>query len=239
LIDSIINKESIMTQRYAVYFSPSADSQLGQFGQRVLCRSATSDRKPNASSTFSDQARWLRLTEKPAHYGFHATLKAPFELKRSITVDKLTRAVTDFATSQSPIELTSLSPRNLGDFMALTLENEIETLSKFALDCVISLEPFRQVLSDGDMQRRKLHGISSRQESLLLEYGYPYVADEFRFHLTLSDKLSKHDQDYKTWVISEYDKLVVRPPVLDQIAIYAQTDRQSPFIQVAEFALSG
>ncbi|MFT4728400.1 MAG: 2'-5' RNA ligase [Granulosicoccus sp.] len=228
-----------MTERYAIYFSPGADSELGQFGQTVLCRSATCERKANASSTFSDQARWLQITEKPTHYGFHATLKAPFDLKRSHTVDSLTAAISEFATSQSPIELTSLFPRELGGFMALTLDNEIESLSSFALNCVGSFESFRKTLSDVDIQRRKLHGLSNRQESLLLQYGYPYVADEFRFHLTLSDRLSEHDQDYRSWVISEYNRLVVKTPVLDQIAIFTQTDRRTPFLQLAKFNLSG
>lgn len=123
--------------------------------------------------------------------------------------------------------------------MALTLDNEIESLSSFALNCVGSFESFRKTLSDVDIQRRKLHGLSNRQESLLLQYGYPYVADEFRFHLTLSDRLSEHDQDYRSWVISEYNRLVVKTPVLDQIAIFTQTDRRTPFLQLAKFNLSG
>lgn len=228
-----------MTERYAMYFSPAANSELEQFGQSVLCRSATRARQTNASSAFPDQARWLKITAQPAHYGFHATLKAPFELKRSNTLDNLTTAVTAFAMTQSPIELTSLYPRELGGFMALTLEYELESLSSFALNCVKSFESFRKTLSDEDIQRRKLQGLSSRQESLLLEYGYPYVADEFRFHMTLSSKLKEHDKDYKAWAISEYNRLISKTPVLDKIAVFSQTDRQTPFVQLAEFPLAG
>lgn len=226
-----------MTERYAVYFAPSADSELGLFGQSILCRTATHERKTDAKSTFADQSQWLRLTEKPAHYGFHATLKAPFELAHNQTLDTLTAAVTEFSKNQLPIELTSLYPRSLGGFMALTLENEIEPLSRFALNCVEVFEPFRKALSDSDLQRRKLQALSNRQESLLLKYGYPYVADEFHFHLTLSGKLNDHDKEYENWVISEYNSLITDTPVLDRIAIFKQVDRQSPFIQIAEFCL--
>jgi hypothetical protein len=74
---------------------------------------------------------------------------------------------------------------------------------------------------------------------LLLEYGYPYVADEFCFHLPLSGALSEHDQDYKSWLISEYDRLVNEIPMLDRIAIFRQAGRQNPFVQLAEFSLTG
>jgi 2'-5' RNA ligase len=226
-----------MTERYAVYFAPGADSELGLFGQSILCRSATRKRETDARSTFADQSQWLRLTEKPAHYGFHATLKAPFELAHNQSLDSLTAAVTEFAKNQLPIELTSLYPRSLGGFMALTLENEFEPLSRFALNCVESLEPFRKALSDSDLQRRKSQSLSNRQEILLLKYGYPYVADEFHFHLTLSGKLSDHDKDYEAWAISEYSRLISETPVLDRLAIFKQVDRQSPFLQLVEFCL--
>ena len=227
-----------MTERYAVYFAPGADSELGLFGQSILCRSATRERKKDARSTFTDQSQWLRLTENPAHYGFHATLKAPLELAHDQTLDTLTAAVTEFAKNQLPIKLTTLYPRSLGGFMALTLESEIEPLSRLALDCVESFEPFRKALSDSDLQRRKSQSLSNRQESLLLKYGYPYVADEFHFHLTLSGKLSEHDKDYEAWVISEYSRLISETPILDRLAIYKQVDRQSPFLQLAVFPLS-
>jgi 2'-5' RNA ligase len=228
-----------MTERYAVYFSPSANSALEKFGQSVLCRTASSPRTTPASSSFSDQIRWLELTEKPAHYGFHATLKAPFELEDRQSPEDLLSAVADFAKAQSPLELTSLYPRSLDGFMALTLEYEIDALSQFAHSCVKCFEPFRKTLSDADIVRRKQQNLSSRQETLLLEYGYPYVADEFRFHLTLSGRLKESDADYETWVISEYERLVHQVPILDQIAIFTQADRQTPFVEVAKFYLTG
>lgn len=228
----------IMTKRFAVYFSPGKHTELGQFGQSILCRSPILARQPDASSTFTDQARWLQLTAKPAHYGFHATLKAPFELSDAQTEEGLISAVADFAINRSSVELTTLYPRSLGGFMALTIGNDIEPLSRFAFDCVESFELFRKALSDSDVQRRRQQALTRRQEVLLLEYGYPYVNDEFRFHLTLSNTLSEHDHDYETWVISEYDRLVSKPPMLDRVAVFSQADRQTAFIQLAAFPLA-
>ena len=122
--------------------------------------------------------------------------------------------------------------------MALTLNSEIDELSRFALSCVEAFEPYREALSEADIKRRKLQALSGRQGALLLEYGYPYVADEFRFHLTLSGKLSESDQDYENWIIGEYNRLITKTPVLDRLAIFTQADRQSPFVEIAEFHLA-
>jgi len=39
------------------------------------------------------------------------------------------------------------------------------------------------------MQKRLSSPLTVRQQQLLDEYGYPYVLDEFRFHITLSDRM--------------------------------------------------
>jgi len=225
-----------MSERYAVYFSPDTDSELGQFGQTVFCRTANSIRTLDASSTFIDQDRWRQLTEKPAHYGFHATLKAPFELVEGQTLETLTSQVERFAASAQTIELATLYPRSLGGFMALNLDSDIDALSNFALNCVETFEPFRRALSDTDIARRKQHQLSDRQEFYLQKYGYPHVGDEFRFHLTLTGRLESDDQDFENWVISEYKNSVSQTPVLDRVSIFMQPDRATPFVQLSEHA---
>lgn len=118
--------------------------------------------------------------------------------------------------------------------MALTVNSEMTTLASFAFNCVESFEMFRKDLSDADIQRRKTQSLTDRQEALLLKYGYPYVADQFQFHITLSEKLGEYDGEFKAWVISEYDRFISTTPVLDRISVFAQTDRQTSFVQIGE-----
>ena len=40
-----------------------------------------------------------------------------------------------------------------------------------------------------DLERRRKSGLSERHDTYLVRWGYPYIFDEFRFHLTLSNKL--------------------------------------------------
>lgn len=226
-----------MTERYAVYFSPKGNTELSEFGEQVLARSSSEPRSSNASSSFSDQERWLALTKKPAHYGFHATLKAPFELADGQSLESFFLAAERFASTQHSIPLLTLAPRYLSRFMALTLSKPQDELNQFAFACVKEFESFRKPLSEADIKRRKQAALSARQETLLHEYGYPYVAEEFRFHMTLSDAMQKSDQDYQDWVTNLYETIINTTPELDQIAIYSQTNRDSAFIKEAEFPL--
>ena len=226
-----------MSKRYAIYFAPKESSQLSQFGEVILARTATTARKPDANSTFTDQARWKALTNKPAHYGFHATLKAPFELRDDVTFDQLLLAVETFASTQKSLALETLAPRYLSRFMALTLSEQQKELTEFAFSCVTELEDFRRPLSEADIKRRQLRSLTARQDALLHKYGYPYIDDEFRFHMTLSDAMENSDQDYQEWVQDQYARCVTTTPVLDQLAIYAQTTRETAFIQLAAFPL--
>ncbi|MFK8076585.1 MAG: DUF1045 domain-containing protein [Granulosicoccus sp.] len=226
-----------MSKRYAIYFAPKESSQLSHFGEIILARTAICAREADASSSFTDQARWKTITKKPAHYGFHATLKAPFELRDNVTFDQLLLAVEKFASTQKPITLETLAPRHRSSFMALTLSEQQKELKKFAFSCVTEFENFRRPLTEADIKRRQLRTLTPQQDALLLKYGYPYIADEFSFHMTLSDTMESSDQDYQEWVQDQYTRCVTETPVLDQLAIFAQTTRETAFIQLAAFPL--
>ena len=76
--------------RYAVYYAPAADSALWRFGSATLGYDAlTGEDLPFAVPPGCDLALWPAFTEEPRRYGFHATLKAPFELADGRFLDHL------------------------------------------------------------------------------------------------------------------------------------------------------
>lgn len=227
-----------MPARYALYFSPEDTSSLGLYGKTILGRTARSQRTDDASSSFNDQARWHSLTRKPAHYGFHATLKAPFELMAGSQLTELTSLCRQLATRLEPIELAGLAPGKISNFAALSLRWQPDTLTALARDCVEALEPVRAPISEQDIQRRLHQPLSDRQLLQLKRYGYPYIFDDFQFHMTLSDQLSASDADYLLWLEQEYTQLVTSVPVLDRIALYTQSDRKSAFVMLEAYCLS-
>ena len=67
--------------RYAIYFTPPEASALAAFGASAIGYCAASGRDVALpDSPFHDRADAMALTEEPRRYGFHGTLKAPFEL---------------------------------------------------------------------------------------------------------------------------------------------------------------
>jgi hypothetical protein len=94
--------------------------------------------------------------------------------------------------------------------------------------------------TDADLERRRAAGLSKRQDKLLVKWGYPYVLDQFRFHLTLTGTLEKPERKLVRAVLSELVAQVCAAPiVVRDLVIFTQDDRQSPFRILARFPLVG
>ncbi|MBV9263088.1 MAG: DUF1045 domain-containing protein, partial [Candidatus Eremiobacteraeota bacterium] len=83
----------------------------------------------------------------------------------------------------------ALDVRAIGEFLALVPTSAPGELHSFAASVVTSFDPFRAPLSAGERQRRLAAGLSEQQIGNLDQWGYPYVLDEFRFHMSLTGKI--------------------------------------------------
>ena len=172
--------------RYAVYVAPDADSPLGRFGNAWLGfepRSGVDLPRPALVGLTESDIR--RATVAPARYGFHATLKPPFALAEGADVAALDRAVAGLAAALAPVDIPALRLARIDRFLALVPARPVAALDALAAECVAALDRFRAP-EGPDRVRRRRAGLTDRQAALLAEWGYPYVLDEFRFHLTLS-----------------------------------------------------
>uniref|UniRef100_UPI0035C82E0F DUF1045 domain-containing protein n=1 Tax=Pseudooctadecabacter sp. TaxID=1966338 RepID=UPI0035C82E0F len=100
----------------------------------------------------------------------------------------------DLAARCSPAQSGGLTLTTLGGFLALTPTGDLTALERVASACVRDLDPFRAPASPDELARRRSAGLTTRQEALMMEWGYPYVMEEFRFHLTLSGRLAQADR---------------------------------------------
>lgn len=231
--------------RYAVYFIPGDDSELAAYGNSVLRRTANGNDFLNPDYQFAGEeinkknGVWQRITSTPRHYGFHATLKAPFELTKAYRESDLLSAVEALSHRHAACSLSSLKPMRLASFAALMInEEEQRNIAELASEVVKTLEPFREPLSMQDIARRKPDSLTERQRNMLERFGYPFVMEEFRFHMTLSDKLTESDTVFYDWLILEYEKSITKPVVLDRLAVSYQPNRASRFRRIAEFLLN-
>ena len=212
--------------RFSIYFAPSDNSELAEFGRQVLQDEALENDYPER----------IKITRKAAHYGFHSTFKAPMELAEGADLNQLLQAVETFVRTKKPVALKGLGPNRIKGFHALTLpaSNEVD---QFAADVVTSFDHFRAPMSEADRARRNPSELSARQREYLERYGYPHVLDEFRFHMTLSHRLDNiaESNSYHTWLLDLFSKTVTETPWLDRLAIFSQPNRASAFTRIAEF----
>lgn len=176
-----------MTARYAIYYAPPPESPLSQRAAAWLGRDAFSGRRlrrpalPQLSGLNLDT-----LTRDARGYGFHATLKAPFELAEGVTETQLLDAAAAFAAQRAPFE-AAIEPAVVGGrFLAFVLAAPSAEMDALHRDCVTAFDRFRAPLSDFDLERRRKSALSPEQDARLLAWGYPYVFEDFRFHMTLT-----------------------------------------------------
>lgn len=190
--------------RFAVYYLPD-DEVLADFGADWLgwdIRSGTARAQPPVEGIAA-------LTEAPRRYGFHATLKPPFRLAEGRRAEDLADEVAALARRKAPREMDGLALTRIGRFLALTPRGDPGALERLAFSCVSDLDPFRQPPSEAELQARRAVGLTPRQDDLLRRWGYPYVLEEFRFHLTLTGPLAPKDMDRARRVLT--DKLPKLP----------------------------
>lgn len=178
-------------RRYGVYFAPMP-GPLAEFGAAWLGWDLERGQSVAHPDVPGLPMPVEEITATPRKYGFHATLKPPFRLTAGRSEADLIEAF-DILGSRTfhPVEGLSLELTKLGRFIALTPKGNIAQLSGLAAMCVETLDEFRAPPSGAELEKRRAAGLSHRQEMMLLEWGYPYVINEFRFHMTLTGKLPK------------------------------------------------
>jgi putative phosphonate metabolism protein len=226
-----------MTRRYALYFAPPEGSGLEAFGRSFLGRDhLTGETVDQLAIDGLDSERLKTITTSARHYGFHATLKAPFELKEGCDVDDLRRAAQVFAQGRNAFEAPPLKVSTLSRWIAFTLSEDSPAMNRLAADCVRDFEQFRAPLSEGDIARRRKSGLTPRQDEQMLAYGYPYIFDDFHFHMTLAGPLDVDVRDSLVTTLQPLTSAIEAVPLkVDAIALYEQPDRDSPFVQTGRF----
>jgi len=217
--------------RYALYFTPPHDDPLTALASRWLGRDAFDD-KTFSSTTAGDLGadEHRQATEEPRRYGFHATLKAPFELAGSVTERDLMEVATEFAAKTPAFTLPELVLGQLGRFFALVPGDIYPALQTFSADVVRSFEPFRAALSEADIARRKPEQLDEAHRANLLRWGYPYVMEQFRFHMTLTGQVVPERQEAVAAVLRQtFADHIGRPLPISGLAVFVEETRGAPF----------
>jgi putative phosphonate metabolism protein len=218
--------------RFAIYFAPDPASALWRFGSSCMSYDASLALGCDPLiPTFWSEDEWWDRTEEPRRYGFHATLKAPFHLREDVREEELFEAFDEFASVQKPFVIDGLRVACLGTFVALVPVGDVGKLNRLAADSVRAFDKFRAPLSPEDFARRLSGQLTPRQKQYVEEWGYPYVLEEFRFHMTLtgplaSDECLKAERELKSLFAASVGP---GPVAIDSIALFRQDRRDGRF----------
>jgi len=205
--------------RHALYFAPPP-------GDFATAAAHWIGRDAETGQTFAPLHPDLpTLSASARRYGFHGTLKPPFHLAHGVDEDALLATIEVVGASLSPASVPGMQVRGLDGFLALVPVGDTSALDALAGQIVTRLDHLRAPLTDADRARRNPDALSPRQRDLLDRWGYPYVLDEFRFHLTLTDRLTA-DQMATLRPLAEghFAPFLPRPLVLDRIAVFVEDD---------------
>jgi putative phosphonate metabolism protein len=176
--------------RFALYWAPEPEDPLHALGSAWLGRDAeTGAALPQPHLPALDIAE---ITADPRLYGLHATLKPPFRPAREPAA--VAAAAEALAARLAPFDLPPLAVRDLSGFLALRETAPCPALRALADACVEALDACRAPPAEAELARRRQAGLTPAQEALLARWGYPYVFDEWRFHLTLTRRLSAEER---------------------------------------------
>ncbi len=217
--------------RYAIYYAASADSALTKFGAECLGYDAHSGAEvPFLPETVGLVSDWAEITADPRKYGFHATLKAPMALVATSSEAQLVEACSAFALKSRTNPVIRPVIDAISGFIALVPAEPVAGLQQLAADCVREFDSFRAPLTAEDRARRKPEKLTERQRDHLDRWGYPYVMEEFRFHMTLTGRLSTDRRGPILDMLRQrFSALRLDAIAIDRIALFRQADANSRF----------
>jgi putative phosphonate metabolism protein len=225
--------------RYAIYFAPAPASTLHAVGSAWLGRDAISGETiaPPPLNGLT-HARWRHVTASPQSYGLHATLKAPFHLAPGVTRDDLVRLTQHVAAASTPFIGPRLTLARLSGFFALIPAEPSERLADLAAACVRDVDALRATAAPDERARRLQSPLTGRQRELLDRWGYPYVLDEWRFHVTLATAFDPGEADSLCALLERVIAPACEMPIaIDAISLFEQPAPDEPFRATARFPL--
>jgi putative phosphonate metabolism protein len=179
------------------------------------------------------------MTRTPRKYGFHGTMKPPFFLAEGTDAHGLHEAAEAFCATRAAVTIPQLEVRRLGGFIAVVPSEPDAALADLAAATVEALDPFRAPPSEAELARRRKARLTDRQEAHLMRWGYPYVMEEFRFHLTLTGRLPPDAADAARAALARHFAGIVPTPwTIGSLCLMGE-DAQGRFHLVHRYTLAG
>ncbi len=212
--------------RAAIYFTPPDDAPLAHLASDWLGRDAFTGAQTRPLEP------WLQpLVADPARYGFHATMKAPFRPAGGVSLEALDDHLAAFCAAREATTIRALALHRISGFFALVPDRAEPALDALAAETVRAFEPVRAPLGPAELARRKPESLSERQRAYLTDWGYPYVFEEFRFHMTLTGRVPEDAAPaVEAMLLARFEPVLGQPLRIGSLALFCESGPGQPFL---------
>ncbi|KPA20600.1 hypothetical protein shim_32030 [Shimia sp. SK013] len=224
-------------RRYGIYYTPCPGA-LADFGAAWLGWDVTTGADVAHPDVDGLPLPVTEITATPRKYGLHGTIKPPFFLADGTQIDDLAQTFATLCTRLAPITLDGLVLARLGSFIALKIDGDQTALADLAGTVVRDLDNFRAPPTKAELERRRKSSLSARQDALLTQWGYPYVMDEFRFHITLSGRVGKNAEATIAALTPHVTPILPNPFVVNSLTLVGEDDA-GMFHEIQRHTLTG
>jgi putative phosphonate metabolism protein len=218
--------------RLALYWAPDAQDPLHARGSAWLGRDAAT------GAALPQPAGRAEVTADARLYGLHATLKPPFRLRHGYAAAR--EAAAALAARIAPFDLPPLAVHDLDGFLALRETAPCAPLHALADACVTALDDHRVPPDAAELARRRPERLPPAQRAHLDRWGYPYVFEEWRFHVTLTRRLAPEEKAVLLPAVEAFlGDAPARPRRVAAISLFVQPAPGAPFTIAERLALRG
>jgi hypothetical protein len=222
--------------RAALYWAPPPDDPLHRLGSAWLGRDAETGAALEQPSL--PGLDLPALTKDPRGYGLHATLKPPFRLAKDWAAFREDAA--RLAAGTAPFDLPPLELASLDGFLALRESAPCPPLQALADACVAGMDEHRVPPDEAEIARRRPERFSQAERHNLYRWGYPHVFGEWRFHVTLTQRLSsEQDSMVRPALLHWLREAPEQPRRVTELCLFTQASLDAPFLIAERLKLGG
>jgi hypothetical protein len=149
-------------------------------------------------------------------------------------------AARELADRTPPFELPRLAVSDVFGFLALRETVPCPPLQALADACVEHLDHLRAPPTDAELARRRRSGLTPQQDAMLVRWGYPYVFDNWFFHMTLTRRLTVDEKRiYQPAAERWFARAIAMPRRVRDICLFVQPAPGEPFVIAERLPLRG
>lgn len=220
-----------MPARYAVCYAPEPESALANLGRTWLGRDVTSpDMFPQPEIPGFTPERLAKLTHWRRHEGLHCILKPSIQLGPRATESAFLASARVLSSILTPVVVPQLEISVIGKFIALTPTVASRELELLAVKCVRAFESYRQPINVNLDRRYRSEKLTVYQKRMMRHWGYPFVMEEFRFFIPLTDRIEDDDERERLTIplLELFRPILGKAFPIKELCVFSQPERQAP-----------